>query len=180
MLLYKDLVDAEKNNIIKLNWDIIYFGVKCHYLENQSIIDFATANVANNIDEANNLALLIESVDHLDNTLIEIATRFKIQTSIKKNILRKLRYLSLKKLSNQFEKGKISFTEFSKLLTTFYDDHNYPVDMIPFISYMPVDGRVIGGENNIIDNFKLFLNQECEWINGDNVISECEIENLDD
>lgn len=165
ILDFKDLRNAEVSNTIVLSWEVIYFGILAGYLDKSSAILFAERNIENNTDVDRNIPILIDDESDVEETLFYLKKNFTILDSDKTNTLRKLRYIYLSEIYKEYSQNALTFSDFSNILTEFYDNHNYPEDMKTCVSYMSVEGSDGGGQEYLLRNFERFLNQETNWIN---------------
>ncbi|KRN84688.1 DUF2247 domain-containing protein [Carnobacterium maltaromaticum] len=146
---------------VRYNWATIYVGIEEGYFDGKVLTDYAIELMEKGEDNdfINELAWVI-SKDKLPEVMSNIKINYlpeidetKFEWSFENE---KLRYVFLSNLKNESKDNQELLNEIAQ----FYDNHNYPEDMIPFINYMPQDSP--SNENDLLKKFNEFLKIEKE------------------
>lgn len=159
-----------KEHFKLLNWDVIYWGIEKDFIEAQSAIDYANKLIE--YDSAKDDAIIVELflLDYVnkDEVLSRMCKLYPQSALKEKNGIRCLRYMILDDI---MRKGETQ-AKILRDVEDVYADFDYPSDMTPFISYMPIENEDYNpsahtqeeNEKRLFEKFTVFLERERQHI----------------
>jgi hypothetical protein len=142
---------------VTYDWATIYYGVEEEYLEMSSIEAFATEALTKNINDKFSLSILVNGVNNENVSEYQACIKKKyVKGGNKQKKLeeRKLRYVMLYLIKESAKTNR----ELLNKISEFYEDHDYPEELIPYIYYMPQEKS--HSAEQLVNNFNLFLKRE--------------------